>query len=224
MLKKWIVFGFVMSFVAHAADTSQLSFQSELKKVIEKNYMGARIEFQSSITWAQGEAPTETSPIKILTDNQRGNVIFSVGSENPTVGTVNYSAWVSAPIAKRRIQPGEKLNKDLFQIREVNVSQGLDREYRGIILDPATDFSKLEARQTILEGQYPVTTGVQKMPDVRRGDVVQVKVHTGSVILTTQGIAQEISYINENVRILTAKTKKEMIGKLQADNQVEVHL
>ena len=84
--------------------------------------------------------------------------------------------------------------------------------------------AQLESRQTILEGYFLTTNAVQRLPDVRRGDPVTLKLISGELQLTTQGIAQEPASIRSNVRVMVLKTKKEMVGKLQDSNTVEVKL
>jgi flagella basal body P-ring formation protein FlgA len=106
----------------------------------------------------------------------------------------------------------------------VNVAQGLAYQYRGVMIPSKESIDGLQARQTILEGQYPLASGVEKVPDVRRGDAIQVKILSGEIQLSTMATVQEPGYLNQNVRILTQKSKKELVGMLKEGGIVEVKL
>jgi flagella basal body P-ring formation protein FlgA len=127
-------------------------------------------------------------------------------------------------VALKRIHPGEKLSRGEFQIQPINIAQGLAYQYRGVMLGSKEKIEGLEARQTILEGQYPLTSGVERIPDIRRGDTVELKIVSGTIRLSTMGQVQEPGYLGESVRVLTRKAKKELVGKLRAGGIVEVRL
>ena len=200
------------------------SFEEQLKSEIGKNYPGARIELIGP-AMAQGDLPNTITGLKVTGDNARGEAQFQVwNSETQMQGSVSFSAWAPAYVALRRIQPGEKLSSDLFVVQDVNLATGLAHEYRGVMLMSTTNLANLEARQTIIEGQYPMSSGVQKTPDVKRGDAVRIRMVAGDIYLNTAGIAQEPAYLNGTVRVMTAKTKKELTGSLRNDGIVEVKL
>lgn len=198
------------------------NIQDHLRAELSKQYPGARIELDEKIEWEQEISVEQISKVQILNENARGEIRFSVNQE--VEGTVSFSAWVPAWVAQKRIFPGERLSQDVFVLREVNVSTGLAREYRGVLLPKTANLSQLEARQSILEGQFALSSGVQKIPDVRKGEPVQIKLTAGGIILTTSGIAEEPSYIHQPVRVLTSKSKRSLTGKLMSDGTVEVKL
>ena len=47
-----------------------------------------------------------------------------------------------------------------------------------------TDIAHLEARQTILEGQTLLSSAVERIPDVRRGDSVRVQLVSNGIMLS----------------------------------------
>jgi flagella basal body P-ring formation protein FlgA len=65
---------------------------------------------------------------------------------------------------------------------------------------------------------------VQRVPDVRRGDTVQVYLRSGSLQLTTGGIVQESALIGDKVRVLTRQGKREVVGILKNKDGIEVSL
>ena len=127
-------------------------------------------------------------------------------------------------IALKRVYPNEKLNKKDFRLQEINVSSGLAHEYRGNFLSKDADLNQLEARQSILEGGFVLSSGVQKTPDIRRGEAVQIRMISGGVVISLSGTAEEPAYLDQPVRVMTQQTKKSLLGKLGENHRVEVQL
>ncbi len=127
-----------------------------------------------------------------------------------------------APV--RRIYPNTKLKNEDFKSQEVNVASGSPREYRGVMLSADTDLSGFQSRQTILENQFVTTTSVEKQPDLRKGDIVRLDLVSGDLTLSTQATVSEPGSIGERIRVLTAKSKKEVVGTVREDHSVEVKL
>jgi flagella basal body P-ring formation protein FlgA len=81
-----------------------------------------------------------------------------------------------------------------------------------------------EAIQTIMEGQFLVTSSFRKVPDVRRGDSIRVNIVSNGLILMALGTSEESGYINHSIRVRTGKTKRELVGKLLPGGVIEVKL
>jgi flagella basal body P-ring formation protein FlgA len=201
-----------------------------IKKELSKKFGGSRIALLGNIQWIKGGPPLEPVRVSILKEDGQGHVSFVLNrlsheGESPVgEGAVSVGAWVPARIAQKRIRPGESLQKEDFTLQEINVLQGGVREYRGLILSPDVDLSRLESIQTILEGQPLLSSEVKKIPDVRRGDFVRIQILSGNLNVMTQGIAIEPAYLNHTVKVLAGKYKKELTGKLQLGSVVEVRL
>lgn len=231
-LNRWIYrisfFAFAMleSFAALAFEGNG-ALEKTLKEEISKTYNGAKIELLGAVQWVKGGLPTEIKSLHMLGDDSQGNVHFTVSSEGDqetSEGWMSFAAWVPARVAKRRILPGESLNSDLFVIQSVNVSSGQPHEYRGLIFPEQINLKGLETIQTIIEGQFLLTSAVQKTPDIHRGDSVRVQLVSGDLTLSTSGIAEEPGYFNHQIRIITQKGKRELLGTLMASGIVEVKL
>jgi flagella basal body P-ring formation protein FlgA len=69
-----------------------------------------------------------------------------------------------------------------------------------------------------------MSSAVERVPDVRRGDSVRVRIISNGLTLTAQAMASEPGYLNGPVRVLTAQTKRELSGKLVSTGVVEVKL
>jgi flagella basal body P-ring formation protein FlgA len=199
---------------------------SSLKRELSKKYPVAKIDVLNNVKWTRGSAPATVQSLRILTETARGEIQFAAYGEGgaSAEGWATYTAWYPARIALRRIHPGESLTMDAFITQEINIASGPAFEYRGVILPPETELQGLEARQTILEGQFLLSTAVRRVPDVRRGDVVRIQIKSGELTLSTTGVADEPGYFNNRVRVMTNKSKQVLTGELQSGRVVEVKL
>ena len=215
---------------------SEGRFQEELlKKEISRAYASSKVELLGPIQWVRpltpGLNPALYTVINLVGDDEKGSIHFIFSSETgsshsqPALeGWVRFSAKVPARVAQRRIFPGEKLSPSVFEIKDIEVSQGPGRQYRGVILSPETEISSFESIQTVLEGQFLLSSAVRKIPSVRRGDTVRILLVSGDLTVSTQGIAQEPGYVENTIKALTLKNKREVSGILKADGVVEVKL
>jgi flagella basal body P-ring formation protein FlgA len=214
----------------------RVNLNSLIKNSIARNFNGARIELLSSMQWVRGSfSPSQISratEVLFLDEDGRGTAHLSVSNKNErnsshgisAEGWVHFSAWIPAKISLRRIKPAELLTPDMFITQELNISTGQGHEYRGVLLPDSVSVAGLETIQSVLEGQFLVSSAVQRVPDVRRGDSVRVHLISGGLTLSTLGVAEEPSYLNRQVRVMTGKNKRELLGQLQADGVVEVNL
>ncbi|MBC7384630.1 MAG: flagellar basal body P-ring formation protein FlgA [Cryobacterium sp.] len=205
---------------------NEKNIEPALRLEIGKKFPRANIEFLNGSTFPVAHEGATLLVIRILSESGTGTAEYSASYSDGSsaLGQAHFSASVPTYVASRRIRPGDRLQKEDFQIQSINVAQGLAYQYRGVMFGANESIEGLQARQTILEGQYPLTSGVERVPDIRRGDTVQVKIQSGEVSLTTMAIVQEPGYRDQNVRVLTQKTKKELVGQLREGNLVEVTL
>ena len=213
--------------VLSAPAKAQSSVDSKLKQELAKDYPNAKIELSNDIHWTSSAVPSDVSTIHIRSQSPRGEVTFSVqdqSGDSAAEGWCTFSAWVQARVAVKRVLPGQPVTEDQFRIQDVNLASGMAHEYRGVILEPNAKLASLETRQTIIEGQILLSSAVQRIPDVRRGDAVRIQVISGELTLTTAGTAEEPAYLNGRVRVIAGKAKKELVGKLTQAAVVEVTL
>lgn len=199
-----------------------------VKAELTKRWPEAKVELIGPIRWAPGTLisgkPMKVS-IREVTPKGEAEVLAVDSSNGSTfLGRVNYAAWIHALIPSRRIYPGEKLLPDLFKAQEINGALGQAYEYRGLIVARDTRVVGLEARQTILQGQFLISTAVQKIPDVRRGDSITIRLISGGLSVSTQGTAEESAYIAGRVRVIESRSKREFVGSLAPGGVVEVRL
>jgi flagella basal body P-ring formation protein FlgA len=218
---------------ADPADRLSFLFTQTLEEKYSRPENKADIEIPSLETLANSNEVSQFvrfTKVRLIDDRANGMAIFEINGFNAenkaitqTVQTP-FKAWIKAPIANHRIFPNSKLKAEDFKIQTVNVSSGMGREYRGVIVAPTTNFEKMETRQTILEGQFLVSTAIQKQPDVRKGEMVRLDLMAGDLTLTTQAVILEGGSVGDRIHVLTVKTKKEIIGTLNEDHAVEVNL
>ena len=204
-----------------------------VKKLLEERIPGSEIRLPSLDKLASQSAITSFSEIRsarIIEDRPNGSVLielsglnFESRSKTEMIQTP-YQAWIKVPVAVRRIYPNTRLKNEDFKTLEVNVASGAAREYRGVMMPAETEFSGLQSRQTILENQYAVSTAVQKQPDLRKGDTVKLLLTSGTLELVTQATVEEPASVGDRIRVLTVKGKREMVGKVNEDRNVEVSL
>ncbi len=223
----------VRASAGEAASPEKLSSQSEAKTPTQKliaqisaRYPGARVELTSPMRIARGSVSDAISDVAYVADDGNGQVRFNATDSSGDVyeGTVRFSAWIPAWVLKKRILPGERLSSQDVVKQEVNAAFGMAHELRGLILPTGDSIESIEARQTLIEGQFITTSAIQKVPDLKRGDSVRIRLLSGGITLTTQGSATEPGFIDQPVRVMTLKGKRDLVGKLGRDGTVEVSL
>lgn len=201
--------------------------QSALVRALSPRMSGARIEITSPVRWTRGGAPEEEGTVSILNTTARGEAQFVIRAKSGMTtgeGWVNYRAFVPARIAVRKLLPGEKLRADSVTVQEVDIASGAAYDYRGVILPVEGALDHFETRQTFLEGQLLTSSGIQKVPDIRRGDPVRIRILSGGIAVSTVGSAEEPAYLNGRIRVTSVKSKREFVGVLESSGVVEVKL
>jgi flagella basal body P-ring formation protein FlgA len=212
---------------------------AQVRDELSKRYPGARVELTSAVQWLMiGGATTQNAAnlpqgeiisIRVGDENARGEVPFSVQSRDDagvrlSWGRLSFAAFVPARIAARRLQPGEVVLPSGFIAQDVNVAYGQNHEIRGLIMPSSDPLTRLETRQTVLEGQPLLSSEVERVPDIRRGDSVRIELVSGSLTLSTLGTASEPGYLAGQIHVVSQKTKRELIGTLMDGGIVRVRL
>lgn len=220
------IIGACLFFCAYNSFAENQIHAQKITGSLQLLYPKARIEIESPINEVLSQS--SNSEINLLRDTGNGRAVFRI-SKIQTTGEamvkeveITFHAWMSAPIPVQRIRPLEKLKKEMFAIREIDLSRGQAYQYRSLILDSETDVSQLEALQTILPEQYPLLTSVRKTPNIKRGDGLAISVVSDGLRISTRGTSQQDAYIGDEVRVISQGTKTEMRGKLAMDGHVEV--
>ena len=208
------------------ASDVEIPVRLALINALAKSYGGARIEILPVLQWYKGIFRPGLKSLSLLNDDGRGNIQFSIinTDDSRAEGWAEFRAWIATPIAVRRLRTGDTLRDENFSVQEVNAAVGQAHEYRGVIFRAGQSLDRLEAMQTILEGQFLTTSAIHQIPDVRRGDSLRIRLVAGDLELSTTGISEESGYINQPIRARASHTKKELAGILRPDGQLEVKL
>jgi flagella basal body P-ring formation protein FlgA len=118
--------------------------------------------------------------------------------------------------------PGSGLSETAFRKGELEVTRGPYAEMRGLILAPDQPLQGLEARTTTLEGQPLLRSAVQKVPLVRRGEAIRLKVIAGGVSISTPAVAEEPGSLHDRIRVTSSKTKRTLLVELVGKGDAEV--
>lgn len=201
-----------------------------MREILGRELPRARVEIEPGYRGIEGTLPENADFVRILQDNRRGDAQFLLRGTDAEGRGVEATAWVRYRahqpgwVALKRILPGEALSAEALARREIDVTEGLARQSQGLLLPPDAEIAGLEARQTVLEGGFVLASAVRRLPDVRRGDVVRIRLISGDVTLSTVGTAEEPGYLDGQLRVITTRTKKNLIGRLKGDKTVEVRL
>jgi flagella basal body P-ring formation protein FlgA len=223
------------AFATEARESQALSFRLSnlIRSSLSEKIAGAEIRtpsFARMMSIAPMSNFSEISHVRMVNDRLNGAAQFEVtgvdvnGQDCSQVIQSPYEAWRKVPVAIHRIFPNTKLKNEDFRIQGVNIAIAPGRDYQGVMFSATTDFSAMQTRQTILEGQYVISSAVEKTPDVRKGDSVRLDLISGDLTLTTQAVIEESASIGSHVRVMTTKTKRELTGLVRADRSVEVTL
>lgn len=221
------------SFAAQAAvgvDANHL--EDSLRAEIQKRYVGLDVQLQGQADWEAGSIrPSRLDRLTLLHEKRPGVMAFQVAGNNAetgmpalSTGYVAFSAKANAYIPKKRILPGEALQREDFMVQKVEVATGFLAEVRGLLLNTDESLVGLEARNTLIEGQALLSSTVQRIPLLKKGESVRLKVVAGGVSLITQGVAEEPGQLNQKIRVTSVRTKRTLMGKLIEGGTVEVEL
>lgn len=194
---------------------------------IKRLYPECSVELQGPLRWTQGQMPGSDWIVRVSGDSGRGEVYLHGESADYTeqsYGVARFRATLSVRLATRRIKIGERLMPENFRTEQVLVSSG---PYQAQRLDLATStlsLDRLESAATLIEGAPLYLSQVQKIPDIRRGDRVQIKLMGKGLVLSTSGLAEESGLIHGRVRVMTSRSKRELVGEVMEDGSVEVAL
>lgn len=233
LLEKLLLSGLAL-LAAMPASAAHSGAGAAIQRALAEHLGANRVEIIQTLSIMPAQPIDEAESAAVLEENSRGEARLLVrgwrdaGPSGKQAAQaeyrVRYAAWALGWVASRRLSPGDALATDSLRVQEINVAEGLAHEYRGVLLSPTEELSRLEARQTLLEGGFVTTAAVRRIPDLRRGDAVRLDVLSGQVRLSTSATAMEPGSINQQVRIQTLKGKRELVGTLKEGAVVEVKL
>lgn len=154
----------------------------------------------------------------------RAAYAYKSGEQDSRHCVVSHKAYRKGFVSKRRYRPGEVLTQQDFEAREIDVAQFLPFEAKQEYLDQPLQDGAYEAYATILEGRPLLASQVKAAPKFRKGDRVRLEIISGGVHLETSGVAQEIGYVAQPLRVRMHSNLKEVTGVVTPDGRVKIEL
>ncbi|MDF1838355.1 MAG: flagellar basal body P-ring formation chaperone FlgA [Planctomycetota bacterium] len=133
--------------------------------------------------------------------------------------TWSVATWEDVAVLKVRVQKGQKLTPDMFQIERRKRSQSSSQS--------ALSLRKLQsavAARELTPGTAIYPSDVSREKVVISGHRVQVEVQSGSVIARTGGVALSDGRVGDSIRIKIDLNSKELTGTVVAKNRILVEL
>ena len=133
--------------------------------------------------------------------------------------TLEVSAYFPVLVANNTILRKEKLKSDMFTKNR----HLLNRDFNLYIFD----FKELKGRmasQVIKKGKILTTSMVKTHPDIHKGELVDVELVSGNLILETKGVARKDGYLGHRAEIILDRTGKKVFGEIVNISLVRVVL
>lgn len=155
----------------------------------------------------------EILDIKIDNSAQKGAgsvlvpmLITTSKSRQQFYATATVQFYKEAPVAKRLLQAGERINKDDVVLKVVNVSFAKDG------VPTIEDVLNKQVSRLVSVGQPLFFADIKKVPAAERGQPVKVVAGSENFEVTTQGIAEDTGFVGDVIRVKNIDTKKIMSG------------
>jgi len=214
----------VFSLTAASVSFAEVSSTPEMSLEVRKNFPKGRIEFRNLRGLSEAELQ-ETQKIRLVRDNRKGHLTFRGELKDRTVTFyTQFSVYRTTPVARVRVSPQQPLQGEQFNLQEVEVTTGMARQMKDLMFESIENLRGKESTQTILPGHYPLQSGVRKIPDIRRGEVVNLRMISGGLILSVPATASQDGHVSDVIKVMTQRTKKVLSGKITPQKMVEVTL
>lgn len=149
-----------------------------------------------------------------------GSILVSIGTQYFDIPvSVEKEVWVP----NKRVMPNEALDASDFSKIQIHLEDQRFAAKRDLLFQ-AEKISGLRSKRTLLPNDPLLETAVESIPDVERGESVQVVIQSGLLELVAPARAEEEGHIGDLIRVMTLKSKRIFEGKLQKNRTVEVSL
>ncbi len=191
---------------------------------------GGTLELRTARSWSEIVIPDESFEMKIVSLPPQGvmgsfRVRFELGTGTEEFGTwevsVRASLWKDVWIARQRLNRGDVL-----------VAENLIREKRDVLASrdhlEADDVeilpNSLELTENLREGSPLRPWSVRPKPLVYRGQMADAQVYSGSLSISLKVQVLEDGVNGQNIRIRNPHTKRELVGKVNNDQTIQINL
>ena len=131
--------------------------------------------------------------------------------------TFKATAELTVAVAAKKISRITELKAADVEMQTLLVDDDPQRYFSSI-----DDLMGLQARRLIRKGCVITEDAVRIPPAVERGDVVEIQVISGNLLISTQGQAHQDGMVGDRIRVTCESTGKKMLATVSKDNLVVV--
>lgn len=136
----------------------------------------------------------------------------------PFAASVRVQVLAEVWIARRRLNPGDELDRDNFSTREAD----LVREPKAVPADSSV-FTRYELARAIAPERPLQWSDLAPRSLVRKGGIVDVVANEGFLSISMKGLATRSGALGEVITIRNLESKREFAAEVVDENKVRVH-
>ncbi|HCJ12284.1 MAG: flagella basal body P-ring formation protein FlgA [Verrucomicrobia bacterium GWF2_51_19] len=148
---------------------------------------------------------------------------FSIACDGEEIGRwqmpVRLELFGKAYIASRDYARGDNLDAGQFEVSSVD----LLKLPNGSLVSTDTDVSKYEAVRPIKANGPLMWADIDRIPEVRKGQVVDIVASEGLLKVTAKGIAMENGSGSDFIKVRNIQSKREIHAQILNDKTVKVY-
>lgn len=155
-----------------------------------------------------------------IINSSRFSIIFKV--DNKVVKNMSVRGEVEAlakvVVSSKPLKKGEIITPASINMSVVDISN---------ISNPGFDlhaFIGKRLKKSLRPGSPVLTTQVESLPVVRRGEHVKIVIQSGALLLTATGLSYNDGHVNQLIRVQNISSKKILFCRVAAPGLVEVML
>ncbi len=120
-------------------------------------------------------------------------------------------------VSKNKIKRGQHLSSELVEIKKMEINT--NPEY---LFTSVEELSEFESAKYIKSGTILTMRMVRIPPALKKGDNVEIRLSSGNLFISTQGIVKEDGHLGDMVRVICQNSRKKLTGVVQSSDLVLV--
>lgn len=158
-------------------------------------------------------------PPDSLSQRMRVNLMISIGQsyQKQLALWFKVQGILSAPVAKAEIDAGVRLNPDMFEVRDISLS-----DLAGITPIEMSQGEVMRTRHALSAGTVISQLNAEVAPMVARQEPVSVQVKANGISLQTMGVALSDGELGKVVRIRNTRSGEEFLAQVTGPGTAKV--
>lgn len=132
--------------------------------------------------------------------------------------TIVLSVFKDVWITNNDIKRNQPLSNGMFRRNR----QEIKRNYSKYVLDDLDFSGKMKISRKMVKGTILTKQMLSVMPDVKRGDRINVQIMSENFSINMPGKAKQDGILGENIHVVLDKTGKRLKGKIESSNEIIV--